>query len=92
MALRSEIRDMNKTLDSAPCRQVKVLQRAIVNLERSVACERKSHHKLVEKLRGDKIQLVRELEKAKSSERLFKLQLDECMRNNKSFRYIRLKY
>ncbi|GJQ66628.1 hypothetical protein Trydic_g4598 [Trypoxylus dichotomus] len=81
LALRNELKDMNQVLDNTPSRQVQVLQHAIVNLEKSVLCERKSHHKLVEKLRSDKVKLVKELERTKSSEKSLKMQLDQYKRN-----------
>ncbi|KAK9751662.1 hypothetical protein QE152_g4825 [Popillia japonica] len=94
LALRDEICDLNRVLDNAPNKQVKVLQRAIVNLEKSVLSERRSHHKksvlserrshhkLVEKLRNDKIRLVKELEKVKDRERGLKTQMDQYMKNH----------
>lgn len=80
--MRDEICDLNRALDNAPNKQVKVLQRAIVNLEKSVLSERRSHHKLVEKLRNDKIRLVKELEKVKDRERGLKTQMDQYMKNH----------
>ncbi|KAI4469248.1 hypothetical protein MML48_2g00001031 [Holotrichia oblita] len=86
-ALRQEICDLNQVLDNAPNKQVKVLQRAIVNLEKSVLSERRSHHKLVEKLRNDKIKLVKELERVKGSERNLKVQMDQYMKNKHVKKY-----
>lgn len=82
-SLRNEIRELSQ-MDTTPNKQVKVLQRAIINLEKSVLTERKSHHKLVEKLRNDKIKLVKELEMAKSGERSLRLQLDQFSRKRNS--------
>lgn len=67
--------------------QVKMLQKAISNLERSVLLERNSHHKLVTKLRTDKFNLIQELTETRKSEKMLKNKLNK-IGNQNSFRYI----
>lgn len=67
--------------------QVKMLQKAISNLERSVLLERSSHHKLVTKLRSDKFNLIQELTELRKSERILKNKLNK-IGNQNGFRYL----
>ncbi|KAJ8968132.1 hypothetical protein NQ317_007857 [Molorchus minor] len=75
--LQEEIRHLNKFLDKKPKNQVLSLQKAVSNLEKCVVSERNSHHDLVEKLRNDKEELVKELEKVKCSEKNLKTKLSK---------------
>lgn len=77
MSLRSEVAELSQNNCKNPRCKVQELQKAITNLERSVISERKSHHKLVEKLRTDKIDLTRQLGEARDSERSLKLRLSQ---------------
>lgn len=51
------------------------LQRAMEKLQKSVVNERNSHHELVEKLKSDKAQLLRELDQMKWSEKKLRTKL-----------------
>nr|XP_023018145.1 coiled-coil domain-containing protein 61-like [Leptinotarsa decemlineata] len=73
--LQEENRHLTKIVEKKPKVQVLSLQKAVSNLEKCVVSERNSHHELVEKLRSDKVQLAKELEKMKASERCLKAKL-----------------
>lgn len=75
--LREELRTLKHFKDKNPKNQVQVLQKAILNLEKSVLLERNSHHQLVDKLRKDKISLMQELRDVKKSELLLRNQLSK---------------
>ncbi|KAF5276111.1 hypothetical protein FQR65_LT16478 [Abscondita terminalis] len=79
--LSEEVRRLTKLLNKNPRNQVEVLQKAINQLEKSIKCERSSHHKLVEKLQNDKTQLSKKLENVKSSEKLLKAKLNSLSQN-----------
>ncbi|KAG5890197.1 hypothetical protein JTB14_010659 [Gonioctena quinquepunctata] len=81
--LQEEVRQLSKMMGKKPKVQVLSLQKAVSNLEKCVVSERHSHHELVEKLRSDKVQLTRELEKMKASERCLKAKMN---RGNQSSR------
>lgn len=59
--------------------QVQTLQKAIWNLEKSVLSERRSHHQLVEKLKKEKLALLRELQDTKKAEQRLRNQLNKLM-------------
>lgn len=73
--LREEINLLKRELDKKPRHRVICLEKAMDKLETSVINERNSHHNLVEKLRKDKMDLTKELEKLKISEKLMKQKL-----------------
>ncbi|KAK5648605.1 hypothetical protein RI129_003497 [Pyrocoelia pectoralis] len=73
--LNDEVKRLAKTLNKSPIGQVQVLQKAIMQLEKSVQTERNSHHRLVQKLQSDKMQLVHELERSKKSEKELKYKI-----------------
>lgn len=77
LQLQEEIRQLSKLVGKKPRTQVLSLQKAVSNLEKCVVSERNSHHELVEKLRNEKVQLARELEKVKCSERCLKAKLNK---------------
>lgn len=74
--MREEIRMLKMRKGRNSNHKVQTLQKAIVNLEKSVVSERKSHHQLVEKLRSDKSSLLKELKETKLSEQRLKNQLN----------------
>ncbi|XP_018324333.1 coiled-coil domain-containing protein 61 isoform X2 [Agrilus planipennis] len=73
--LREEIRQLKKLNGKTQKNEVYMLQKAITNLEKSIMNERRSHHKLVEKLRTEKKYLIDEVEKLKNNEKILKSQL-----------------
>lgn len=77
LQLQEEIRQLSILVGKKPRTQVLSLQKAVSNLEKCVVSERNSHHELVEKLRHDKVQLAKELEKIKCSERNLKIKLNK---------------
>lgn len=74
--LREEIRILKSRKGRTSNHKVQNLQKAIVDLEKCVKSERKSHHELVEKLRSEKSALLKELKQAKLSEQRLKNQLN----------------
>lgn len=81
--LLEEIRQLKNHKNIKPVQNYHTLQKAITNLEKSVLTERRSHHQLVEKLRREKVNLVREIEKFKSTEKALRLKLDQLLTENK---------
>ncbi|XP_044746068.1 centrosomal protein CCDC61-like [Coccinella septempunctata] len=75
LQLKEDINLLRKEIDKRPRHRVLCLEKAMEKLETSVANERNSHHILVEKLRKDKMDLVKELEKMKISEKILKQKL-----------------
>nr|XP_022901401.1 coiled-coil domain-containing protein 61-like [Onthophagus taurus] len=85
--LKAEISQLHRVIDeNEPRSKLKSMQKAIINLEKSVLSERKSHHRLVDKLRTDKIRLINELERCKSSEKSLRSHLDQISNKSKSFK------
>lgn len=76
--LQEEVRHLSKLVEKKPKNQVLSLQKAVSTLEKCVVSERNSHHELVEKLRSDKIQLAKELDKVKCSEKCLKAKLNKA--------------
>ncbi|KAK4884365.1 hypothetical protein RN001_000636 [Aquatica leii] len=83
--LNDEIRRLTKLVNKNPKNQVEVLQKAINQLEKSIKCERSSHHKLVEKLQNDKEQLHKQLEYVKSTEKMLKYKLQNLSENRSKY-------
>ncbi|KAJ8925585.1 hypothetical protein NQ315_009425 [Exocentrus adspersus] len=81
--LQEEIRQLTKMLDKKPKNQVLSLQKAVSNLEKCVVNERNSHHELVEKLRSDKVQLAKELDKVKCSEKCLRAKLNKASHSSR---------
>lgn len=75
--LRDEIRVLKQRKGRNSNHRIQTLQKAIVDLEKSVLSERKSHYQLVEKLRSEKSSLIKELKEAKISEQRVKNQLSK---------------
>lgn len=80
--LQNELQLLRNSTNHRSKHTIHQLQRAISNLEKSVVVERKSHHELVEKLRKDKIQLRKEMEKLKESEKNLRSKLQQIINNN----------
>lgn len=80
--LREEIHILKQSKNKNTPNQIKTLQKAITNLEKSVLSERKSHHELVSKLRNDKFNLVRELNDIKRREKLLQTRLNKLSNQN----------
>lgn len=59
--------------------KVQTLQKAILDLEKSVLSERKSHYQLVEKLRSEKSSLMKQLKDTRISEQRIKQQLSKML-------------
>ncbi|XP_050293974.1 centrosomal protein CCDC61-like [Anthonomus grandis grandis] len=79
LKLKEEILHLSRPVSGKKSKNVLQLQRAVSNLEKSVVLERHSHHELVEKLREDKLQLLKELERVKCSERSLKSKLNRAL-------------
>lgn len=77
--LRQEIKALKQKKGKNSNQKVHTLQKAILDLEKSVLSERKSHYHLVEKLRSEKSSLVRELKEAKISEQRLKNQISKML-------------
>ncbi|XP_030754504.1 coiled-coil domain-containing protein 61-like [Sitophilus oryzae] len=77
--LQEEINNLSKCLGKRPKNQILSLQKAVSNLEKSVVLERSSHHELVQKLQQDKMQLAKQLEIVKDSERSLKTKLNKAL-------------
>lgn len=75
--LREEIRTLKQRKGRNSNHKIQTLQKAIVDLEKSVLLERKSHHQLVEKLRSEKSSLLKQLKEIKISEQRLKSQLNK---------------
>lgn len=75
--MREEIRVLKMRKGRNSNHKVQTLQKAIVDLEKSVLSERKSHHQLVEKLRSEKSSLLKELKDTKLSEQRLKNQVNK---------------
>lgn len=75
--MREEIRVLKMRKGRNSNHKVQTLQKAIVDLEKSVLSERKSHHQLVEKLRCEKSSLLKELKDTKLSEQRLKNQVNK---------------
>lgn len=73
--LKEEICLLRREMDKKPRNRVLCLEKAMDKLETSVVNERTSHHNLVEKLRKEKVSLVKELDKLRVSEKLLKQKL-----------------
>lgn len=77
--LREEIKILKQKKGKNSNQKVQTLQKAILDLEKSVLSERKSHYQLVEKLRSEKSSLMRELKEAKISEQRLKQQISKML-------------
>lgn len=80
--LHEEIYAVKQTKSKHSPNQIKTLQKAIINLEKGVLSERKSHHELVTKLRNDKFNLVRELNDSKRREKLLQNRMNKLLSQN----------
>ncbi|XP_076268257.1 centrosomal protein CCDC61-like [Rhynchophorus ferrugineus] len=78
-SLQEEINHLTKCIGKKPKNQILSLQKAVSNLEKSVVLERSSHHELVQKLQHDKMQLAKQLEMVKCSERSLKNKLSQAL-------------
>lgn len=80
--LLNEIKQL-RSKKGKPIQNYESLQKAINNLEKSVLTERRSHHRLVEKLRREKVNLIKEIEKFRINEKELKMRVEQLINQNR---------